>query len=187
MSDEQSHLGGAYPQGDGNTFMPDVFGYLLVKYELKLVLDIGCGYGHTIRWFAENGLCHVTGIEGDPKCIENSLYPAAIKQHDFSTGPFALNQPYDLAWCAEVLEHIDEKHLPNVMPLFRLCRYACITHGEPGQAGYHHVNCQTTDYWIRKFAEYGFEHDAEETALLRRTDRWRAAWGRRTLSFFIRR
>ena len=68
----------------------------------------------------------------------------------------------------------------------RLGRYACVTHAEPGQNGHHHVNCQTTDYWIKVFAEHGFEHIAEETRMFRLTDRWRATWGRRTLTMFKR-
>ena len=180
------HLGGAYPQGDANTHMPDVWGYLLVKYEIKQVLDVGCGFGHALRWFKDVGLCNVVGIEGWDEAIRGSLVPEAVVQHDFTKGPAPIGTPFDLAWSAEFLEHVDEKFLPHVMPAFRLARYAVVTHGEPGQIGHHHVNCQTTDYWVAKFAEHGFEHLADETVRLRRTDRWRAVWGRRTLTMFRR-
>lgn len=50
-----NHLGGAFEQGDPLTNMLDVWGYLLVKFELKSVIDVGCGFGHTLKWFAENG------------------------------------------------------------------------------------------------------------------------------------
>jgi hypothetical protein len=63
---------------------------------------------------------------------------------------------------------------------------AVITHGEPGQAGHHHVNCQDDAYWIEKFAEGGFIHVPDETAILRKTDRWSSGWGRRTLMMFRR-
>lgn len=180
------HLGGAYPEGDSNTIMADVWGYLLVKYEIKSVLDIGCGYGHCLKWFSENGLCSIKGIEGWYEAVKGSLVPGHIVQHDFTTSAAPLAQPFDLGWCAEFLEHLEEKYLPNVMPCFQLCRYVIITHAEPGQAGHHHVNCKSTGYWVKKFEEYGFKHNAEETALLRRTDRWRAGWGRRTLCSFER-
>lgn len=181
------HLGGAYPEGDGNTHMPDVFGYILVRYEIKSVLDIGAGFGHTLKWFQEHGLCQVMAVEGWDDAIKGAVIsPKLYVKHDYTTGPAPVAQPFDLVWSAEFLEHVEEKHLPNVMPSFRLARYVCITHAEPGQAGHNHVNCQTSDYWAKKFAEYGFEHDESETALLRRTDRWRACWGRRTLMWFRR-
>lgn len=184
MSNE--HLGGAYEQGDSNTIMIDVWGYLLVKYELKSVLDIGCGFGHALQWFSQNGLCQIKGVEGWHEAVEKTLVPGCIVEHDFNNGPAPIAQPFDLVWSAEFLEHVDEKYLPNVMPCFRLARYSCVTHAEPGQAGYNHVNCQGDDYWIRKFAEYGMTHLDSETQLLRRTDRWRAGWGRRTLMMFKR-
>jgi SAM-dependent methyltransferase len=185
MSDK-THLGGSYQEGDSNTIMVDVWGYLLVKYEIKSVIDIGCGFGHALQWFAQNGLCAIKGVEGWPEAVEKNLVKGSIVQHDFREGPAPIAQAFDLAWSAEFLEHVEERFLPNVMPLFRMARYACVTHAEPGQGGFHHVNCQGDEYWVRKFAEYGFRHDESETALLRRTDRWRAGWGRRSLMFFTR-
>lgn len=180
------HLGGAYEQGDGNTIMEDVWGYLLVRYEVKSVLDIGCGYGHAIKWFSEHGLCNVKGIEGWDEAVKGNLMPAHIVQHDFTTGPAPIAQPFDLIWSAEFLEHVEEKYIPNYMPAFQLARHVVITHAEPGQAGHHHVTLKTTAWWVKKFAEYGFEWDEKETELLRRTDRWRAGWGRRTLTMLHR-
>jgi SAM-dependent methyltransferase len=180
------HLGGAIAEGDRNTTMPDVWGYLLVKYAPASVLDIGCGFGHTLRWFREHGLCTITGVEGWDEAIAKSVVPDAIVKHDFTQGPAPIGTPYDLVWSAEFLEHVDEEFLPHVMPAFRLGRYACVTHGEPGQFGHHHVNCQTTEYWIEVFHAAGFIYMPEETQLLRRTDRWRATWGRRTLTMFQR-
>ena len=180
------HLGGCIPDGDTNTIMPDVWGYLLVKYEPKIVLDVGCGFGQCLEWFAKMGLCQIVGVEGWDEAIEQNVVRAHVVRHDFTKGPAPIGTPFDLAWSAEFLEHVEEKYLPHVMQTLRLARYACVTHGEPGQYGHHHVNCQTTEYWIGKFAEYGFDHLADETALLRRTDRWRATWGRRTLTMFQR-
>lgn len=180
------HLGSAIPQGDSNTIMHDVWGYLLVKYNPAGVLDLGCGYGHALKWFRENGLCNITGIEGFKDAVDQSLVPGHVVLHDFTTGPAPVGTPHDLVWSAEFLEHVEERYLPNVMAAIRLGRYACVTHGEPGQYGHHHVNCQTTEYWVQKFHEYGFIHLEDETSILRRTDRWRATWGRRTLTMFQR-
>lgn len=181
------HLGGGVPQGDSNTVMIDVWGFILVAHEVKSVLDIGCGYGHCVKWFAENGLCSVMAIDGDPDVKEKFVGPPdRILIHDFTVGPAPVGTPFDLAWSAEFLEHVDEQFIPNYMAAFQLCRRAVVTHGEPGQYGHHHVTLKSSEWWIKKFAEFGFECDREETALLRRTDRWRASWGRRTLLSFVR-
>lgn len=181
------HLGGCYPEGDGNTTMVDVWGYLLVRHEVKSVLDVGAGYGHALQWFATHGLCQIKGIEGWPEAVEKSLVPGHVILHDFTTGPAPIAQPFDLCWCAEFVEHVAEEFIPNYMKAFQLCRHLVMTHGEPGQAGHHHVNCQSDGYWVAQMAAYGFDFNMDETKLLRRTDRWRAPWGRRSLMSFSRR
>ncbi len=186
----KDHLGGAIPQGDANTWMPDVWGYLAVKFDIGMMIDVGCGYGHTCKWFSELGIVSV-GVDGFPECIEKNvckdLPRVWTKIHDFSTGPYTHGTPFDLAWSAEFLEHVDEKHLPNLRPCFEAARYAVITHGEPHQHGHNHVNCKPDSYWIKVFDGWNFDHSPTETELLRRTDRFHAAWGRRSLMFFKRR
>lgn len=186
MTETPAHLGGAHEGGDSNTIMVDVWGWALTQYELKSVLDIGCGYGYTLKWFADHGLCQIKGIEGCHEYVEKSVVPGCVVEHDFTTGPAPVAQPFDLVWSAEFVEHVEEQYIPNFMPAFQLARHAIITHAEPGQAGCHHVNCKSTSYWVGIFAQYGFQHDQERTDLLRRTDRWRAGWGRRTLTLFHR-
>jgi SAM-dependent methyltransferase len=187
MSNE--HLGGAIPQGDGNTWMPDVWGYLVVKYGVGVMIDIGCGYGHSTKWFADMGITCV-GVDGWREAVANTVCKnvpnTSIVEHDFTKGTYRHGTPFDLAWCAEFLEHLDAQYLPNVAPCFRAARYCVITHGEPEQHGHHHVNCQPDSYWERVFSEWGFKHLEQETKLLRSTDRWNAVWGRRSLMFFER-
>ena len=185
-SDARSHLGGAHRGGDYNTMMPDVWGYLIVRFNVWSVVDVGCGYGHALPYFAGCGAHTVLGIDGDPDCIEKSLCPSVTVQHDFAEGPFNLKCEYDLAWSAEFLEHVEERHQPHYMATFRRCRHVCITHALPRQIGYHHVNCRDDTYWIKVFAAYGFAFDAAETTVLRRTDRLGAQWGRATLMLFHR-
>jgi hypothetical protein len=45
------------------------------------------------------------------------------------------------------------------MPLFQKGNYVIMSGATPGQGGYHHVNEQPREYWIDKFAEYGFTYD----------------------------
>ncbi len=38
-----------------------------------------------------------------------------------------------------------------------------MTFAEPGQTGWHHVNCQPAEYWIEKVTPLGFRFDEELT------------------------
>ena len=90
---------------------------------------------------------------------------------------------FDLGWTAEFVEHVEERFVPNWMQALQRCRYVCMTHATEGQGGDHHVLERSSDYWIAKFAEYGFAHVPEETARLRATSKGER-WGRKTLTFF---
>jgi len=183
----EPHLGGGIPGGDSNLWMPDVFGYLMVKHNPKRVLDTGCGYGHALKWFADIGCCDVKGVDGDPEIEAKWVGPAGtFMLHDFTKGVPAIGTPFDLGLALEFVEHVEEKFIPNFMGAFNLCRRVVITHGEPGQHGHHHVNCKPSSYWVKQFSKYGFGWDEDETELLRRTDRWKASWGRRSLLSFSR-
>ena len=181
----QDHLGGCYETGDSNTIVQEVWGWLMVQYNIQSMIDIGCGYGHAAEYF-QKFLIHCTGVEGYKPAIENKVCSCPVVEHDYTLGELDLanHTRWNLGWCAEVVEHIEEKYLPNLLHTFKACDHVCITHAVPGQDGYHHVNCQTSEYWVDRFTEAGFIYDAENTALLRKTDRWKAHWGRPTLMLF---
>lgn len=150
---EQGHLGGYVEGGDEATNFPALWEGLVNDLEIKSVLDIGCGEGHSLRYFRELG-CRVLGVEGVPQQDWD------IMVHDFTEGPLTLAREWDLAWCCEFVEHVEEKYMPNFLKLFEQCRYVAMTHAGPGQGGYHHVNCQLPAYWLGAMAAIGFEYDA---------------------------
>lgn len=177
-----SHLGGAQDL-DGNTWMPDVWGYLIVKYQVESVLDIGCGFGHAQKWF-EQFLISTTGVEGHAETAARHVLGRVV-QHDYTLGSAPLGDArFDLCWCAEFVEHVEERFIDNYVKDMARCAVVCLTHGEPRQDGYHHVNCQTDEFWIHALRQRGFTFNPRETATLRKTDRWKAGWGRRTLMVF---
>lgn len=179
------HLGGAYLDfSDTNTFMPDVWQMLIDRYDIKSIADVGCGAGWNTVWFHERGY-YAVGIEGWPEAIAKTRLPMQrLITHDYTTGPLTLPRVFDLGWCSEFVEHVEERFVPNFMATFRCCRYVCMTYATPGQTGYHHVNEQELAYWVAKMAANGFSYDPDETERLRATDVWKAPWGRRTLTFF---
>ena len=43
-----------------------------------------------------------------------------------------------------------------------------MTYAPPGKKGHHHVNCNTKEYWIDVFAQYGFVFSKELTEEVKR-------------------
>ncbi len=181
------HLGND-PEGvfnpDPNTYMPDIWGWVCLQFDIRSVLDIGCGMGTNLSWFSEYGF-EVLGVEGHPNAVAQSLVPQRTVLHDFTKGPWRPEQKFDLCLCTEFAEHVEAVFEDNWMVAVDQCRYLLLAAAPPGQGGYHHVNEQPDEYWIKRFAERGFSQDAEITKKLRATcNRKPAPWGRNTLMFF---
>jgi len=183
-----SHLGGAYPGGDTHTWMPDIWGWLLVTYDIRTVLDLGTGYGHNLSWFQSMG-CRVMGVEGDPAAVEGSVLPSTnIFCHDFTEKPLILDRNYDLCMALEFVEHVDEKYMDNWMSAVRACTFFLMSFATPGQGGHHHVNENTQEYWDDQMRKRGFNKLIHETLLFRKTlERKPSPWGRKTVTFYSNR
>lgn len=123
------------------------------------MLDVGCGTGAMIDYAESRGVA-AAGIDGDP----NMARPG-VDIHDF-TNPDRERFGFDLIWCVEFVEHVEEKHLPNVLEVFRAGRVLFLTHAVPGQPGWHHVNCQEDEYWIDKLV-WDWEADYEAIGRIR--------------------
>lgn len=176
------HLGGSYiDHPDFNTWLPDIWECLILDYQIRSVLDLGCGAGFSTAWFQAR-VGRVLGVEGDPAALRARRCDPIVA-HDFAEGPFVPVDVYDLAWCAEFVEHVEARFMANWMATLQRCRYVCMTFARPGQGGHHHVNEQNEDYWLDRFKTAGFEHLPEETASMRATASGEA-WGRPTLTLF---
>ena len=100
------------------------------------------------------------GVDGDITVIQNTDYSLV---HDFTLGEAKIDKTFDLIWCTEFLEHVEEKYVPNYMPLFELGKIAVVTAAPPGWPGHHHVNCREESYWIDVFKNYGLRYNEELT------------------------
>jgi len=141
-----------------------MWAWLVARLAIRSVLDVGCGEGHSAKAFQQLG-CIVVGLEGCKEAIQNGVIDEIV-YHDFVYGACELGD-FDLAWCCEVVEHIEEVHLPGLMQTLASSRYIAMTHGVPGQPGHHHVNLQPASYWIAKFAACGYHVEASLTAKAR--------------------
>jgi SAM-dependent methyltransferase len=164
--------------------MPDIWGWVCLHFNIRSVLDIGCGMGTNLAWFDEYGY-DVLGVEGHPNAVANSLVSGKIIQHDFSKGRWSPESGIDLCICTEFAEHVEPEFEENWMIAVDRCKFLLLAAAPPGQGGYHHVNEQPDEYWIKRFKSRGFVQDIEVTKMLRATcARKPAPWGRNTLIFF---
>lgn len=173
---EHDHLGGYAIGGDDATFYPALWTWLVSDLGVRSVLDIGCGEGHAVAFFATLlPRSHVLGLDGVAQPEDR------IQQVDFTKGAPDVYSSWargggptlgwgggpTLGWCCEFVEHVEEQFVPNIVSAFRQCDIVLLTHADPGQPGYHHVNCRSSEYWKGVMAGAGFLFDAPLTATTR--------------------
>lgn len=158
------HLGGNIVGGDPNTYYPKLWQWLVSRYTISSVLDVGCGEGHALAEFQRLG-CRTIGIDGLAENI--AACPGKAIVHDIITGPYLLDEPVDLVWCCELVEHIEEKYLSNLLTTIAQGRCIAMTHAVVNQRGYHHVNCRDDAYWITALDTYGYSVLNTDTAYAR--------------------
>lgn len=144
------HLGGNILFGDPETFSPRVWDYLIDRFAPESVLDIGSGIGNAAAYFHRKGV-RTVAVDGLGENIDKAVFPTIL--HDLTVGP--VRTRVDLVHCQEVVEHIEERYLDNVLSTLMCGKYIVMTNALPGQGGFHHVNLQTTQYWIDHLAQRG--------------------------------
>jgi hypothetical protein len=173
---EAGHLGGFIIGGDPATFYPHLWEWLVREHGVFSVMDVGCGEGHALAYFHDVLGIYAQGVDGVEQ--DNPF----IWTHDYTQGPLSFGTPYDLVWSCEFVEHVEERYVPNFLASFAGARLVAITHAEPGQPGYHHVNCRSSEYWKGAMTAAGFAFD-EETTL---HARYMAAMNRNPINHFAR-
>lgn len=163
---KDGHLGGYIQGGDPGTWCPHLWSWVVKEFQIRSVLDIGCGEGHSTKLFHDLG-CEVLGVDGCEQAIRDSVIPEHVVLHDFCEGPFVSERSFDLIWSCEFLEHVVEECVPNIMGTFaHAAKVILATHAFPERRsrapskrhhGHHHVNCKPSSYWIRHIEAEGFE------------------------------
>jgi cyclopropane fatty-acyl-phospholipid synthase-like methyltransferase len=164
----EGHLGGCCLVGDGATYYPRMWDHMIAKYNLKTMVDIGCGGGFALDYFRDLGV-EVRGVEGATEAIEKNLVPRELLvRHDYEKdGPYIPEREFDLAWTCEFVEHVEAKCMNNFLETFKKSKIVAMTYAVPGQGGHHHVNEQHEPYWINAIESAGFVYDPADTAELR--------------------
>jgi SAM-dependent methyltransferase len=153
--------------GDPATWSPSLWLWAASALNIKSVLDIGCGEGHCAAFFKRYG-CDVLGVDGSRLALRDSKIPKQHIRHDFTDGSYVADRQFDMIWCSEFVEHVEEKYSDNFLQTFTYAsRFIIMTFAEPGQVGWHHVNCQPQEYWELKLWNIGYRLDNQRTGFAR--------------------
>lgn len=159
---ENPHLGGNILGGDPLTFAPRAWNYLIDRFAIESVLDLGSGCGNAAAYFHRKAL-KVIAVDGLMENVESAVFPTL--RHDLCIGPVCTR--VDLVHCQEVVEHVEERFVENVLESLTNGKFIVMTHAVPGQGGWHHVNCQPEAYWIQHLERYGCSLLREDTNRIR--------------------
>lgn len=162
LSEDTPHLGGNIKEGDYNTHCPNVWKYLIDRFAVRTVLDLGSGIGYSSHYFSKQG-CQVLAVDGLAENVRNAVYPTVL--HDLRNGPVVTN--VDLVHCQEVAEHIQPAFVWNLINSLACGKFVLMTHALPGQHGHHHVNLQPPEYWLELLEQAGLFMLPEDTARVR--------------------
>lgn len=131
--------------------------FLLDLLPIRSVIDIGCGTGHWLAAFQEQGISEILGLDGSYIDRATLQIPGTAFREADLTQPWRLDREYDLAICLEVAEHLPEVSAEQFLDsLTRSARVVFFSAAIPGQGGVGHVNEQWPSHWQRKFSARGY-------------------------------
>lgn len=145
--------------------------WLVDTHDIHSFFDLGCGTMGMIELSLARDL-YVLGLDGDKALLGKVPYPNNLIMHDLTTGIYKSPKKFDAIWCVEVLEHIPQEFVPNVMQTLlyaiSINGLVIMTHALPGTESASHVNCQKEDYWLDMFDVYAFDYLPKETEELKK-------------------
>jgi hypothetical protein len=139
-----------------------VWEYTIDRFAISSVLDLGSGLGYAAEFFFRKGM-RVIAVDGLEENVRQAIYPTL--RVDLCTSTVACK--VDLVHCQEVVEHIEEKYLDNLLSSLCCGKYVLMTHALLGQGGHHHVNLQPGEYWVQHMRRRGFSYLEEDSNRIR--------------------
>lgn len=145
-----------------------VLDLIITELRPTTVLDIGCGTGAALEYFAQCAIESV-GIENSKVAILKSKVSSSIVRFNLKQ-ELCLGKRFDLVWCFEVIEHIHPRFEGNFLKtLTNHSDTIVLSAAQPGQGGRGHFNEQPPEYWVQKFRAMDYRLDTTFTDKLRST------------------
>jgi SAM-dependent methyltransferase len=117
------------------------------------VIDIGCGPGCYLVPFKRHG-CEILGVDACPTA--GRVIPGNFERVDLRF-PYTPPNRFDLALCIEVAEHLEAEWADVLIETLAGCTDTILfSAAVPGQPGQYHVNVQSPEFWLSKFADRGY-------------------------------
>jgi len=167
--DTPGHLGGHLNLTENDK---DALLYLVERFKIKNLLDVGCGPMGVVQDALDIGL-DAYGVDGDFNILYMENIPVnRLSVFDFIADFWKSPIEFDAIWSVGVAEHVVEEHVWNFIHTIsnnlKEDGVLLFLHGEPGQGGYHHVNCKPFEYWAEKFKEVNIHFMEFESEQIRK-------------------
>jgi len=134
----------------------------------KTVIDIGCGPCNHLNEFNNVGV-EVYGIDASEHSKDFAYDPKNIRIANLKNNIGC--QPAELAFCLEVIEHIDAEFedvaIDNILDIAG--KWLIFSGAVPNQGGNNHVNEKPHQYWIDKIESKGLTFKKSMTENLRKS------------------
>lgn len=141
---------------------------ILGIFNPRSIIDFGCGTADILLPFEKKGLV-VKGIDGSSVCISNAMIRKENLELFDLRREYCPEIEYDLCFCLEVAEHIEEKFSRVLIEnLTKVSRTVVFTAAVPGQTGISHINLKSPEWWVGKFQCYGFNLNEDLTGVLKK-------------------
>lgn len=158
--------------------------------EAQRYVDVGCGSGAYAAEAVRRGHSTV-GLERSSAGRLLARRQGVDCRHFDVLRPLPTldGTPFDLAYCFEVAEHLPQELGESLVDIIcGLAEKVVFSAAPPGQGGVGHINEQPADYWHRRFAANGFDHDPIASLAIResfaRNGIW-APWLKRNTNIYI--
>lgn len=129
------------------------------------VVDIGCGHGLALQGLREvDPQLILRGFDDSPTAVARArarqlpvarLDIVALTRSEARAFADA-SEPFDLALCLEVAEHLPAWHSGKLLDVLTCARRVIFSAAHPNQGGIRHVNERAASYWIARLADRGF-------------------------------
>tara|TARA_Y100001968_G_scaffold269324_1_gene260090 strand:- start:49 stop:846 length:798 start_codon:yes stop_codon:yes gene_type:complete len=132
--------------------------YLSNLFNLKSVIDFGCGRGTWLKGFEQIGINKLVGLDGSWNNQGKILSKKIIFKPIDLNKEIKIEEKFDLALSLEVAEHLkptsSELFIKSITSSSDLIMFGAAFSGQPGT---NHINTRPHSFWANIFADYSFK------------------------------